>query len=275
LATTGQSIDQEGAQKMTVDRDLEHTSSHWQVWGARNTGYGTQRKGSVGDVIGAPLLALTSPNRWWVLGQMRQAIALHRSMGLAFTQDSVRQLCTLALLRPLLSDRARVLIIGDGFGVLAALLASQYPTATLHLVDISPAFDEQRSRLSQAFARNEDGTRFTFTHAGDLSAQRFGDRRYDVAVNVASMQEMNPSEVARYFDFMRGRVTHFYCCNRERKTFPDGTVSAFDEYPWSDRDEVLLDEPCPWHQWYVSYLPPFVHRYDGPTRHRLVRLDGN
>lgn len=192
-------------------------------------------------------------------------------MGLALTQDSIRQLCTLALLRPYLNHAPRVLVIGDGFGVLAALLALYYPKATVHLVDISPAFDEQVARLGRAF-RNIDDWRFTFTHAGELTKQRFGDRQYDVAVNVASMQEMNPEEIARYFAFMRGRTQYFYCCNRERKVLPDGTVTEFAGYPWRAADGVLLDELCPWHQWFVSSRPPFFRRYDGAIRHRLARL---
>lgn len=236
--------------------NLTHVSSHWQKYGALNTGYGTQRRLSPVDFLGVPLLALTSPDRLWVLKHLPRAVQVSRTMGLSFTQDSVRQLCTLALLRPYLERLPRVLLIGDGFGVLGGLVQDYCPSATVHMVDIEPALTEQKLRL---------GNRFTFVHASELESL---SGRYDIAINVASMQEMDPEETARYFSFIRSHAGYFYCCNRESKTLPDGTISDFFKYPWSGH--ILLDELCPWHQWFVSKRG--IQRYDGPTRHRLVRL---
>ena len=109
----------------------------------------------------------------------------------------------------------------------------------------------------------------------------------DIAVNVASMQEMDSSTVASYFAFLRDRLRPaniFYCCNREWKRLPDGQVSALADYPWVAEDRVLVDEPCPWHQYFLSVrqsptghaprllgIPiPGVSHYDGTHRHRLV-----
>jgi hypothetical protein len=248
--------------------DLAHSSSHWQEWGAKHAGFGTQGKMGLGDWLGIGPLILTSRDWIWALSRMRSAIAVHRAMGLAFTQDSVRQLCTLALLRKHIEPRTRrILVIGDGFGVFAALFRAQFPTCDIQLVDLSFALDEQRRRLTAAFG---PGSHFTFTHAGDI--ERWSSLHFDLAVSVASMQEMDPLEVDRYFAFMRGRVKLFYCCGRERKELPDGTVSLFTKYPWSHTDDVLLDEHCPWHQWLMVNRPPFFQRYDGPIRHRLARL---
>lgn len=66
----------------------------------------------------------------------------------------------------------------------------------------------------------------------------------------------------------------FYCCNREEKILPDGTIVRFKDYPWSPQDDVLDDAACPWHQQYYSARPPFIHPYDGPIRHRLAVLRG-
>lgn len=90
------------------------------------------------------------------------------------------------------------------------------------------------------------------------------------------MQEMNPDPIAGYFDDMREVAKHqdsfFYCCNRIEKTFPDGTTVRFKEYPWSDSDQVIVDELCPWHQEFYSIKPPFYHPYDGPIQHRLIKI---
>lgn len=65
---------------------------------------------------------------------------------------------------------------------------------------------------------------------------------------------------------------YFCCCNRLGKFYPDEIVTKFLEYPWSPDDQVLVDELCPWHQYYYTFLPPFFRPYDGPIQHRLVKL---
>ena len=64
----------------------------------------------------------------------------------------------------------------------------------------------------------------------------------------------------------------FYCCNREEKTLPDGTIVKFDNYPWHLSSEIQEDELCPWSQKYYSPRPPFYRNYLGPIRHRLVKF---
>ena len=96
----------------------------------------------------------------------------------------------------------------------------------------------------------------------------------DIALNIASMQEMDPPVIAAYFDDLRAipsqRQLVFYCCNREEKVLPDGTVTRFLAYPWHPSDQILVDEYAPWHQQYYTLMPPFYRPYDGPHRHRLV-----
>ena len=97
----------------------------------------------------------------------------------------------------------------------------------------------------------------------------------DLAINIASMQEMNPENIRNYFDddvvASTGDLA-FYCCNREEKTLPDGTITRFKEYPWNSLDIILIDEVCPWYQQYYLYIPPFYRHYDGPHRHQLRNL---
>ena len=101
----------------------------------------------------------------------------------------------------------------------------------------------------------------------------------DAALNMVSFQEMDPPRIGEYFDDLRAvadqRSLILYCCNREEKQLPDGTVTRFSEYPWSLSDEVIMDELCPWHQEYYSVRPPFYRTYDGPIRHRMVVMSPN
>ena len=88
------------------------------------------------------------------------------------------------------------------------------------------------------------------------------------------MQEMDPPVIAAYFEDLRVIASQgqlfFYCCNREEKTLPDGTVTCFAGYTWHEGDQILVDELCPWNQQHYSLRPPFYRPYDGPIRHGLL-----
>lgn len=219
--------------------------------------------------------------RFW-----RQTRAICRAMGIDPTFDAFRQACTCELLDRFLDERGpqhgRVLVIGDGFGILSALVKAVWPDARLTLIDLGrtlvfQALGCQRAypQLRHVLANDPDAMSadFVYCPADDLALLE--SSTFDVAVNVASMQEMTPEAVARYFSFLRRRLASdnlFYCCNREHKVLPDGEESAFHKYPWSQADRVLVDGRCPWHQYYLVLRPPFVRRYDGTILHRLAVL---
>ena len=95
----------------------------------------------------------------------------------------------------------------------------------------------------------------------------------DLFINIASMQEMNPKIINQYFNDLKNsnNKPYFYCCNREKKTLPDGTIVKFSDYPWGDAS-IVLDELCPWYLDFYNKTPPFFHNYDGLIRHRIVRF---
>jgi hypothetical protein len=220
-------------------------------------------------------------------------------MGLHFSQDAFRQVCTAALLTrqlersPLTGGAPNTIVaIGDGHGILAALLHSAFPAAQIWLIDLGPTLLFQASHLGRAFpatthviADEGVGTSgASFVYCPAERADSLPSSCVDLAVNVASMQEMVPATVASYFSFLRHRRTrYFYCCNRLEKQLPGGEVVRFHEYPWLPNDIHLIDEPAPWHQFFVgpAHSPhmriagipiPLVHRYDGVHWHRLTRL---
>jgi hypothetical protein len=226
-------------------------------------------------------------------GDLVAGRAVVRRMGLRFSQDALRQVCTMRLLRDRLGlDAApspRILVVGDGYGVLSALLREVLPAVRLVLVDLGKtllfqAFYCQLAHPGAEHALVGSVTPDAFTYCPAESLDEIPGT-FDLAINIASMQEMEAVAVAGYFRFMRERaVSWFYCCNRLRKVLPDGDISEFLSYPWDEQDEHIVDSPCPWHQWYVGAPPhgsgprvlnfpiPFVHAYDGVHHHRLTRL---
>ena len=240
------------------------------------------------------------PNRKELLRLFAVAARVCRAMGLDPTLDVFRQVCTLEVLQRHLPNEMRhkrmhVLMIGDGYGVLSALFKSVFPNSTVVMIDIGKTLLFQAYHCQKAHPEHEHALAasvsdlkrvdFVYCPAEDLvSLERF---KFDMAMNIASMQEMNVSTIARYFAFLR-KYLHptnlFYCCNRESKTLVGGEVSEFLRYPWQDDDRYLLDEYCPWHQYFFSRSRaknglyfygarvPFVNFYDGKIMHRLAVL---
>jgi SAM-dependent methyltransferase len=230
---------------------------------------------------------------------LKQARKQVSDMQLYFSQDAFRQACTAYFLQqqPSIqqSPPKKIVIIGDGFGVLAALLARAFPGADIYLIDLgvtlffqswflSHAFPERKHHLV-GFTQEEGDASRGFYYCEAENADAFPDIQLDLAINIASMQEMNPDMIKTYFDLLRSRHTKlFYCCNRLEKILPDGTAARIFEFPWSKEDLFLVDEECPWHKFFVGrvgpenvklfgWLPvPLVKRYDGVHWHRLAKL---
>lgn len=293
-------------------------SSHWQEYSSRfkvqidadgclttleGAGFGEMQQRSV---LRRLVQELSIVSHLAHLPQRRRLMSLRplldrtcRAMGLAVSLDGFRQLCTLDLLmQPVaattLHRPLRVLIIGDGFGVLSCLVKSEFPDASIVLVDLGQTLLFQASYCPKAhpdrrhvLAGTPGADEADFVYCPSDTLDAIDHRRFDIAINVASMQEMDPSTVAAYFVFLRAHLEAanlFYCCNRQSKTLPDGQVSAIDAYPWSPQDRVLESGLCPWHQYFLTAgvaahgprmlgLPvPGISCYDGPHDHRLVQL---
>jgi hypothetical protein len=218
--------------------------------------------------------------------------------------DVLRQALTISFLHEvapsLLSDKAVACIIGDGFASMTALLLASKSANTVIIINLTKILlvdlwylkiwmGEKLFDASVDLVRNKDefvaalakpiedsGVKVIAIEAVNHELLRFAP--IDFVINIASMQEMNPSVIAEYFEDLRGAAENrkliFYCANRKEKKLPDGTVTKFSEYPWGQNDEVLAEGLCPWHQKYYSFIPPFYREYDGPILHKLVRLSG-
>lgn len=276
----------------------EQTSSHWKK-------YGEFQK--VSKVDGAWVLVGIgfgdyAPRTWWraiyyaptylflyfllrlsdrrILGAARD---LARKVGRMFSYDVARMVLSAELLMRHTSgcDGKTVAIIGDGYGTLGALLKAIYPAVRIVYINLG------RTLLYDVFYTALAYPRLDHKLIASPNSATSEDFNYieaetvrqivvcaDLFINIASMQEMSADATASYFHIIRSQPgdTLFYCCNRIQKNLPDGTVTKFDEYGWLDSDETIIDELCPWHQIAPMNRPPFIYRFDGPTRHKLVKI---
>lgn len=226
----------------------------------------------------------------------------------AYDLDVLRQSLTISLLKKyfhehLLNTKSTACVIGDGFASMTSLLLASGLASKVVLINLTKTLlvdlwylrlwlGSERFNSSVDLVTDEDGLNQVLSKP---EINEYGDRRIiaiqaaqhillreipvDMAINIASMQEMDPTIINKYFDDMRAisknKNLMFYCCNREEKKLPDGSVIRFSDYPWRENDKIIVDELCPWHQQYYDTIrPPFYHSYDGSVRHRLVTFNG-
>jgi hypothetical protein len=232
------------------------------------------------------------------------ATQITQSVDRAYDLDVLRQVLSISFIKSkmphLLSDQAIGIVIGDGFATMSKLLVASRSVNKVILVNLTKTllvdlwylklwmgdkiFSENidlvtnRSELQLALKKqvsNQIGT-VVCIQAKDHYLLR--DCPGNFAINIASMQEMEPPVIAAYFDDLRFIASNqslvFYCGNREEKSLPDGTITKFSQYPWSAYDDNVVDELCPWHSQYYSFRPPFFASYHGKHRHRLCILNG-
>lgn len=229
-------------------------------------------------------------SRWMLVAKR-----VHAQRGSYPDRATLRHALTLSLLDrilPLDAMRHPLVVIGDGYGLFASLWLTAYRNAPYRkavvvnltqnlLIDavyIRKSLPEVRWCLAksheeygQALAMPDIDVILLQADHGDL----IGTAPIGLAVNIASMQEMDLPVIQEYFSALRHAPnddTYFYCCNRVEKTLFDGSAIRFADYPWSEADRVLVDELCPWLQYYYDKQFPFYHKNDGPVWHRLIQV---
>lgn len=219
---------------------------------------------------------------------VRAAKTITKQLKIYFDFDHAKHILIYDLLNAhgLLDTPHLICIIGDGHAFMGMLIKRMCPNAKILFINLGRNLLIDAIVFSRVFT---DVRPFLFQKPVDcylldkysvvfLEAERFALMQklpISLYINVASMQEMNTPVIERYFEYMQTSTVpaHFYCCNREEKKLPDGTIIRFEDYPWGG--EVLLDELCPWYQHYPSVHPPFWQPFDGPHRHRLVKFNIN
>lgn len=209
-------------------------------------------------------------------------------------QDMLRQVITLSFLFEKLkstffeSNKKNILVIGDGWGSLTSLLLGSSSsriilinlnkTLLMDLLQIKKTFP----KLNYYYVDDNKGLKIVMRDKSiRLIAVSADDYKLlenipiHLAVNIASMQEMNYKSIYGYFEVLRkcpSIHTYLYSCNRSVKELPDGSLIKFAKYGWLENDEDLVFSECPWHQEYYSFIPPFYRKFDGIHVHKLTKL---
>ena len=283
--------------KAVCDGDNPPTPSSEFNWGCKWTSLSRR----ILDPCETLVHLLILPNKAKLARMLWRARGVVKRMGIDMTFTVFRQVCSLELiLRHLPAEfrekHVNILVIGDGIGALSALLKAEFPDSTIALVDIGKTLFYQSHHIQKAYpylrhrmasdAADPEDTDFAFCateHLNDLDNYRF-----DLAMNIASIQEMSSATIRHYFRFLRTNLNEmnlFYCFNRDQKSLGNGVETEFLRYPWDEKDEYLVDEYCPWPAFFIGRLPtpkrprllgigiPFVKHYDGKFRHRLAVMN--
>jgi len=290
-----------------LQKSFEVTLDRGEIVTLKGSGFGYAHKMTmVGKLFSwATIISYfrTLNKRKELIGLLREGVSLANKMGIPFSYNCFRQICTFALLSRNFHFRGgeRILIIGDGFGFLSGFIKEMLPQSKITLLDLGKTLLFQVHFCARAHP--EAGHHLPFDvrtekpspEAADASfiycpaeyIDTLTDFKYDIAINIASFQEMNVATVSNYFDFMRGSLKKdnlFYCCNRVENMMLGGEVSRFFSYPWRKDDIYLVDEYCPWHRHFLSpqlsmrgpklhgVRIPFVNYFAGPVFHRLTVL---
>ena len=224
--------------------ELDHLSSHWKLYTEssqvtissdghlidfRAEGFGSYSDERlwkrVADYVCCCIHLLQVKRKWKIASLVRSALPLLRGISFGHhyvSYDLFRQICAVELIAQHL-DRSRtkslsILIIGDGHGFLAAIAKMVFPEARIVLVDIGRTLFFQALNLQVMYrecshvlvgCEPQDGTHVSsadFSYCPTEKLSELGERCYDLAINVCSMQEMNNTEIERYFQYIRAHA---------------------------------------------------------------------
>lgn len=212
-----------------------------------------------------------------------------------FDINVMRQVISLSFIKeklPNFKTLKDVCVIGDGLATMTLILYQLKEIRNIYIINLTKSllldytFIKKYSKNSeskinvQILKNKEDLKKINYNKKNiiliEASNQNFlREISIDLAINIASMQEMNNQEIENYFSNLRNnkkKNTFFYCCNRTEKKLPDGNYTRFKEYPWSINDEIYAHEICPWYKFYLSKKYPFLHSYDGKIEHKLIKF---
>lgn len=207
--------------------------------------------------------------------------------------DVIRQSLTISFLNKKISFKKidEVVVIGDGFATMTSLLIENKLAKRVYFINLRKTLLVDIIFLKKTIGDKRFEQELILINSKDsinsikrchkyvaIEAENFELLKYlnkDLVINIASFQEMTKETINDYFKFIynkNGKSFYFYLCNREEKELPDGEKIKFINYNFKPDDLILVDELCPWHQFFYTKYPPFLKRYDGPTRHQLRKV---
>ncbi len=152
-----------------------------------------------------------------------------------------------------ISEIKHIIEIGPGVGSLARLIKSNFPNHKSVYIDLPTSIPFSFLNLIYRFPRSEFCLPNEIKNTSNLenidflfltNNQSFPllNYKFDLAINTMSFQEMNISEINKYFSLLREILSKnnlFYCLNSVEKIMTkDDKVESikFSEYPWSEHD---------------------------------------
>jgi putative sugar O-methyltransferase len=217
---------------------------------------------------------------------IKAAKDITEKLNILFNFDHVKHILIFDLLKShdVFNTEKLICILGDGHGFFGTLIKTMMPNAKILFVNLgrnllidSVCFSRVFPDINPLLLSDIEGHKAISKHSIIfLEAEKYKileNLPVGLFVNIASMQEMDVHMIKTYFEIMKTSTveSYFYCCNREEKILPDGSIIRFNDYPWSG--DILIDEPCPWYQKYPSSIPPFWRSFDGVHLHRLIKIN--
>lgn len=214
--------------------------------------------------------------------------------GRANNLDVLRQTLTLDFLIQKIDFEKinRTVIIGDGFGTMTSLILENKLSEQIFLVNLRKTLLVDLLYIEKAIGAKRFQEEVVLIqdikHLSEINPKHkvigieaenyhfLGDIKKDLVLNIASFQEMDFHVINNYFKYIykqEDKSFYFYLCNREEKFLPDGSLIEFKNYPFKENDLTLVDELCPWHQYFYTFKPPFEKFFDGPIRHQLRKVN--
>ena len=213
------------------------------------------------------------------------AKSIAEKLNILFSFDHVKNVLSFDLLEShgVFNTEGLICILGDGHGFFGTLIKTMRPEAKILFVNLgrnllidSVCFSRAFPDIEPLLLRDIEDHKSISNHSVIFLEAEKHDLLENLPVglfiNIDSMQEMDMPMIKTYFEIMKTSTvkSYFYCCNREEKILPDGSVIRFSDYPWNG--DALIDQPCPWHQKYPASSPPFWRPFDGKHLHRLIKI---
>ena len=204
--------------------------------------------------------------------------------------DVIRQSLTISFLNKKIDFKNvnNAIVIGDGFASITSLLVENILVNRVYLINLRKTLLVDLIYLKKAIGDNRFDRELILIESKEcikslksrhkfvaIEAENYELIKYlkkDLVINIASFQEMSKEIIDNYFKYIYNKSEepfYFYLCNREEKVLPDGEKISFNNYNFHPEDQIIVDELCPWHQYYYIKYPPFYKKYDGPARHQL------
>ena len=263
-------------------------SSHWQKHLPKDSnylnefesfGFGAFSKKSVKNIFQNILTKIIFKNEIFKTKTYKEYKSVFDNINRYIDVDTIRHIFTFEKIKEYLNPKT-ICIIGDGKlnSVLGAHLT--YSLAKIYSVNLSEALindyiilDKMNIDIKNSIELVDDINFVDDNKILTLVPSNFKtfllNKNIELFINIASFQEMTPSEINNYFEIIKNNKSKLYCCNREYKKLYGGEELYFDQYPFSNSKRIFWED-CPWHQKYYSLRPPFIHNYDGNIKHCLV-----